>query len=115
MSATQWEYTYVSVNTLSLPLLIDNLNRLGAEQWEVVGFASADNTIGFNAITAILKRPVVPPPPPTEDAAAWQDDPTGRFDKRHWNGRQWSAHVANASDKKIAFDPPTILDPPADG
>lgn len=35
--------------------------------------------------------------------ASWQSDPTGRFQQRYWDGRSWTANVANGS--VFAVDP----------
>lgn len=116
VTLAQWEYTWVTTAALtstSMDHLSRELNRLGAEGWEVVGFASADKTVGFNSINAVLKRRVVAPEAPADRTPGWRADPTGRHDKRHWDGTAWSAHVANASDKKVVIDPPTLLAPPS--
>jgi hypothetical protein len=50
-------------------------------------------------------QPAVPryPPPvgPTGGLQpappSWQNDPTGRFRQRYWDGRAWTAHVANGA------------------
>lgn len=109
----QWEYTYLSAGTGGRALMNQHLNRLGAEGWEVVGFASADKTIGVNSITALLKRRLVAPPPPADLEPAWHDDPCGRFDKRYWNGEVWTAQVGRAADKSVHLDPPSLLVQPA--
>lgn len=106
----QWEY--MRLKTYTNTPIGDTLNLAGAEGWEVVGFASADKTIGLNAVMVVCKRECVSPPPPADVTAAWHDDPTGRFDKRYWDGRQWSAHVGRVGPpKENAVDPPTMLPP----
>jgi hypothetical protein len=107
---TQWEYFRLETGT-NMPTA-DYLAVLGAEGWDMAGIAFADKTIGLNAIVVMLKRECVPPPPPADLGAAWFDDPTGRFDKRYWDGRVWSAHVGiTGPPKKRALDAPTMLPP----
>lgn len=54
----QWEYIHLSTGTMhdQVNAFVGELNDRGARGWEVVGFASADRTVGLNAIIAILKR-----------------------------------------------------------
>jgi len=108
----QFEYTYDATSTITTGKLIDELNRLGAEGWDVIGFASSDKTIGLNALTAILRRRLIAPPPPSDTAAAWHPDPCGRFDKRYWSGTEWTAHVGREADKKVLIDPPSLRTQP---
>ena len=110
-----WEYFQVAVGIPSLKALTDALNRLGAEGWEVVTTTSTIKTIANisgNKIIVLAKRRILPPPPPRDRAAAWHDDPTGRFDKRYWDGRFWSVHVGTVNPKSTDKDPPTMLPPP---
>ncbi|MEY2420751.1 MAG: hypothetical protein QOI95_818 [Acidimicrobiaceae bacterium] len=107
---TQWEYVKLNAGT-NMPLG-DFLTRLGAEGWEVVTMAFADKTIGLNQVMIVAKRECESPSPPTELEPEWHDDPTGRFDKRYWDGRGWSAHVGTVGPPKTtAIDPPTMLPP----
>ncbi len=55
---TRWEYRGLQRNSANLNGLINDLNALGRDGWEVIGFASADKTLGLNSIMAILKRPI---------------------------------------------------------
>lgn len=103
----------IGVSTGSVKQLHDILTRLGGEGWEVVATAGVDKTIGVNAVVLIAKRLCVPPAPPPSLEAEWHDDPTGRFDKRYWDGRQWSVHVGTVSPKSTGIDPPTMLGPTA--
>lgn len=104
---SQWEITYVSAGTNNTGALIDAANKLGAEGWEPVGITNADKTVGFNSNMLIMRRELTPPPPPATDDE-WQDDPTGRFDKRRWNGRVWTAETAMMEAKTLHVDPPGI-------
>ncbi|HEY8058247.1 MAG TPA: DUF2510 domain-containing protein, partial [Acidimicrobiales bacterium] len=109
-----WEYADVAVDITSLKAVTDVLNDLGAQGWEVVSTTAFAN-ISANKLIVLAKRRILSPPPPDNPAAAWHDDPTGRFDKRYWDGRFWSAHVGNAHPKVLEKDPPTMLPPPVMG
>jgi hypothetical protein len=109
----QWEHRVVHTATSSASLQ-DELVRLGAQGWEAIGITGVDKTIGINALMAIVKRQIVPPPPlPDGTAADWYDDPCGRWERRHWDGTAWTAHVANIASKARGIDPPQTL-PPSD-
>ncbi len=112
MTVDQWEYTYVDASTNAMPALNAMLNKLGLVGWEVVGFASADRTIGLNAIMAVLKRRVVAPAPPEPGDPAWYADPTGRFERRYFDGAFWTTHVTpGKGDEVTGEDTPTLLPP----
>lgn len=110
--ADQWEHLIPFRTTGQMARLGDDLNRLGAEGWEVVGYAAVDPTLGTNALSCVMKCRVVPPPAPPGPEAAWHPDPCGRFDKRYWDGHQWSAHVGVEKGKQLLIDSPTTLAPP---
>ena len=103
----QWEITYVQAATLGMKGLIEAANRLGAEGWEPIGITSADKTLGMNSNILVFKRELTPPPSPSSDEE-WQDDPTGRFDKRRWNGQVWTAETAMMEAKTLHVDPPRM-------
>src|SRR5688572_18172960 len=67
---------------------------------------SAVSHPGLNALVLVLKREIVPPPPPSERTAEWYDDPCGRWAKRYWDGRTWTAHVTTPEAKRRGIDPP---------
>ena len=62
----------------------------------------------------MLRRRVDPLPPPQEAAEGWYPDPSGRFDKRYWNGRAWTFHVGREAGKQVLRDPPTRRAPTPD-
>lgn len=101
----QW---YIQAHTNDIVRTMEETNRMGAIGWEVVGITTADRTIGMNTNVLILKRPIdsVPPPPSTDDE--WQQDPTGRFDKRRWDAevQLWTAQTAMMEAKTTHIDPP---------
>ena len=112
--AEQYEYAQLSVYTNGLDAMVQRLNDLAAEGWELVTTHSVDRTIGVNAITALIRRPIDRLPLPEVMAEDWYADPSGRFDKRYWNGRAWTFHVARVDDKSRHRDPPTQLPPTPD-
>jgi len=110
-----WEYFQVAVDIPSLKELTDVLNELGAQGWEVVTTTTTVKTfanVSGNKILILAKRRLLRPPPPQAPDAGWHDDPTGRFDKRYWDGRFWSVWVGTIDPKSTDKDPPTMLPPP---
>jgi len=105
----QWEYRRVDALSTGGAQLIDRLNVLGAEGWELVGFAATDRTVGFNSLDAVLRRRIVPPGPPAVTTPGWLLDPCGRWEVRYWDGTRWTAHVADRPNKQRAIDPPQTL------
>lgn len=105
--AVTWEYSYVSAPTNNLPALVEKLNDLAAEGWELVTMDDVDRTLGLNQLTAMLRRQIEPLTPPPSLDEGWYEDPSGRFDKRYWNGRAWTFHVGRQSDQAVLRDPPT--------
>jgi hypothetical protein len=95
-------------------LLVEKLNDLGAEGWQLVTTDDVDATVGMNTIFAVLRRRIEPLDPPVEKAEGWYPDPSGRFDKRYWNGHAWTFHVGRAADKSTHRDPPTRRRPTPD-
>jgi hypothetical protein len=91
--------------------LIEQVNDLGCEGWQLVSFDDKDRTLGTNVIVAMMKREMVPPPPPEDATEGWYRDPTGRFDLRLWNGKAWTFHAAREADKSTHRDPPTMRQP----
>lgn len=53
---TTWEYTSVEAKITKAGDLVRDLNALGEQGWEVVGFATG-NKMGTGTLLAILKRP----------------------------------------------------------
>jgi hypothetical protein len=96
-AATQWEYKEVTGVTINTAAWLLELNGMGSLGWEVAGIAAVDPTLGINSYIAILKRQLIGWPTPADPSPAWQHDPTGRFDRRYWDGLRWSQHVSDAS------------------
>ncbi len=104
----QWEFLYLQAHVNMMAKVQDEANKLGALGWEPVGIASADKTLGMNANVIIFKRPILDPPPPPTTDEEWQDDPTGRFDKRRWDGHVWTAETAMMEAKTLHVDSPSM-------
>jgi uncharacterized protein DUF2510 len=114
IDTAQWEYTYISAPTNAPKALIEKLNDLGAEGWQLATMDDVDRTLGVNVLTAVIRRPIDPLPSPAEEAEGWYPDPSGRYDLRLWNGRAWTFHVARKADKSTHRDPPTAREPTPD-
>lgn len=111
-----YEYAHLSVMTTNVNELVLKLNNLAAEGWELVSSHSADKTLGFNSVTAMLRRAIIPLDHPTDPSEGWKKDPCGRYDWRHWNGRAWTFDVGWDKDRgsgRTFRDPPTQLAPTA--
>lgn len=104
----QWEFLYLQAQVNMMAKVQDEAMKLGALGWEPVGIASADKTLGLNSNVIIFKRPIIDPPPPPISSDEWQEDPTGRFDKRRWDGRVWTAEAAMMEAKTLHVDPPSM-------
>lgn len=100
-----WEYTHVKASTMNLNGLIQALNQLGADGWELVGFASADKTIGLNSLIALMKRPYRRLPLPADTTKGWKPDPSGRHPDRYWDGNRWTRWVRDQPGGTRAEDP----------
>jgi hypothetical protein len=59
----------------------------------------------------------VPHAPKIGPAAGWYRDPTGRFERRYWDGGTWSAHVVTGTqqtvDAIVGDYAPPVVQPPA--
>lgn len=61
--------------------------------------AAAAQPVATSQPAATATASSVPNPP-----ANWYPDPSGRFERRYWNGSKWTEHVANGQNQSI--DPP---------
>lgn len=109
-----FEYSYVQVGANGARQLVELLNDLSAEGWGLVTVTNNDRTVGANSLTALIKRPIDPLPAPPNGAPEWYPDPSGRFDRRFWNGHTWTFQVTRDSDKSTHRDPPTSRPPTPD-
>lgn len=109
-----WEYSYISATSNSVSSLVEALNNLTPDGWELVTMDNVDKTLGLNAVTAMVRRRIEPLPAPATLEEGWYPDPSGRFDQRLWNGRAWTFHVARNVDKSTHRDPPTARQPTPD-
>jgi hypothetical protein len=102
-----WEYRSLSAQTNSLEQLTASLNELGLEGWEMIGFASADKTIGLNALIAMLRRArEALTAPPVGTPEGWVSDPSGRYAIRYWSGTGWTKWVCDKPGGNRSEDPP---------
>ena len=96
------------ISTLTSPPTNDiELNKAGAAGFEVVGWASADKTVGLNAFVAILKPPGKRRKAPDGKKGAnegWYPDPYETHQQRYWGAYYWTQHVSD--DGEVAEDVP---------
>ena len=110
-------FEYVAFNPFnsSPEALANELTKKSAEGWEVVDIVTTFD----GRYCAFLRRPVsgVPtqvstpassasaaPAPSSGAPAAWYADPSGRFELRYWDGKEWTEHVARGGQQFT--DPP---------
>ena len=110
-------FEYVAFNPFnsSPEALANELTKKSAEGWEVVDIVTTFD----GRYCAFLRRPVgnatasatapatsVSVAPATSSAApaAWYADPSGRFELRYWDGKEWTEHVARGGQQFT--DPP---------
>jgi hypothetical protein len=72
-----WEHTHVQVSSTRLSDLTKALNDLGADGWELVSTHSTDPTLGFNSITALMRRRIVALAPPRRPVRGMASRPVG--------------------------------------
>jgi hypothetical protein len=107
-----WEYQTLEVQSTRIDMLHFQANALGSLGWEVCGLAGVDKTIGFNAMAVLMKRPGLGLAPPEDRAAGWREDPSGRFQQRHWDGCRWTEHVIGTAGPTTDFPTVERLVPP---
>lgn len=105
-----WEFAYVQTSAVRMKEVISSFNDLGVEGWELVALDDVRRT-GSDSLVATFKRRLVPFDPPADTSEGWRPDPSGRFDKRFWNGRAWTFHVGREADESVHRDPPTKRPP----
>ncbi len=104
---TLWEYWYVETNTSNARKFVAELNERGMDGWQLVGFASADKTIGLNSLFAIITRARKElPRPPVGTVEGWIPDPSGRHPDRYWDGGHWTRWVRDKAGGNRSEDPP---------
>ena len=100
----QWSYRVIMVQANQIETLEAQLLALGSLEWEVCGMAASDPTLGLNSIVVTLKRPA-PSYPPHPGPAAWDNDPSGRFEQRYWDGVRWTEHVIDSAGTQTSDYP----------
>ena len=110
-------FEYVAFNPFnsSPEALANELTKKSAEGWEVVDIVTTFD----GRYCAFLRRPVsgstqqapqsvgsstAQPAPTAAAPAAWYADPSGRFELRYWDGKEWTEHVARGGQQFT--DPP---------
>lgn len=110
-------FEYVAFNPFnsSPEALANELTKKSAEGWEVVGIVTTFD----GRYCAFLRRPVsssgtqsstptvsssLPSQSTGAAPAAWYADPSGRFELRYWDGKEWTEHVARGGQQFT--DPP---------
>jgi len=110
-------FEYVAFNPFnsSPEALANELTKKSAEGWEVVDIVTTFD----GRYCAFLRRPVsgttqqapqsvgpsaAQPAPSSAAPAAWYADPSGRFELRYWDGKEWTEHVARGGQQFT--DPP---------
>ena len=110
-------FEYVAFNPFnsSPEALANELTKKSAEGWEVVDIVTTFD----GRYCAFLRRPVsgstqqapqsvgssaAQPASSSAAPAAWYADPSGRFELRYWDGKEWTEHVARGGQQFT--DPP---------
>ena len=112
--AESWEYSYVQAGANGAKRIVEVLNDLAAEGWQLVTITGNDRTVGVNSLTALVRRLIDPLPEPSDQTEGWYPDPSGRYDVRFWNGRAWTFNVGRRADKSAHRDAPTFKRPTPD-
>lgn len=110
-------FEYVAFNPFnsSPEALANELTKKSMEGWEVVSIVTTFDgrycaflrrPTGVSAPTSTSAPAPVSSQPPTSAAApaAWYADPSGRFELRYWDGKEWTEHVARGGQQFT--DPP---------
>jgi hypothetical protein len=92
-----FEYVAFNPYNASPEAMASELTKKSSDGWEVAtqqtqSVAEATTTTVASAQTSAT----VP--------AAWYADPSGRFELRYWNGKEWTEHVARSGQQFT--DPP---------
>jgi len=114
-----FEYVAFNPYNASPEAMANELTKKSREGWEVVSIVptfdgrycaflrrpitgvATDSSAALITNTAASAAPAgVQPAVP----AAWYADPSGRFELRYWNGKEWTEHVARAGQQFT--DPP---------
>ena len=111
-----FEYVAFNPYNASPEAMANELTKKSSEGWEVVEILPTFD----GRYCAFLRRPVsstsevaasAPATVATSSSsgsasvpAAWYADPSGRYELRYWNGREWTEHVARSGQQFT--DPP---------
>ena len=111
-----FEYVAFNPYNASPEAMANELTKKSSEGWEVVEILPTFD----GRYCAFLRRPVsstcevvasAPATVATSSSsgsasvpAAWYADPSGRYELRYWNGKEWTEHVARSGQQFT--DPP---------
>ena len=111
-----FEYVAFNPYNASPEAMANELTKKSSEGWEVVEILPTFD----GRYCAFLRRPVSPTSEVVASApatvatssssgsasvpAAWYADPSGRYELRYWNGKEWTEHVARSGQQFT--DPP---------
>jgi hypothetical protein len=111
-----FEYVAFNPYNASPEAMANELTKKSSEGWEVVEILPTFD----GRYCAFLRRPVsstsevaasAPATIATSSSsdsasvpAAWYADPSGRYELRYWNGKEWTEHVARSGQQFT--DPP---------
>ena len=111
-----FEYVAFNPYNASPEAMANELTKKSSEGWEVVEILPTFD----GRYCAFLRRPVsstsevaasAPAAVATSSSsgsasvpAAWYADPSGRYELRYWNGKEWTEHVARSGQQFT--DPP---------
>lgn len=118
-----FEYVAFNPYNASPEAMANELTKKSSEGWEVVSIVPTfdgrycaflrrpNNSNSTTVATIATQSPsdtgtttTSTPQANVNVPAAWYADPSGRFELRYWNGKEWTEHVARAGQQFT--DPP---------
>ena len=107
-----FEYVAFNPSNSSPEALANELTKKSSEGWEIVDIVSTfdGQYCAFlrRPVSTSTAQPVTPVTSPVVNSsgapAAWYTDPSGRFELRYWDGKEWTEHVARGG--RQFTDPP---------
>jgi len=117
-----FEYVAFNPYNASPEAMASELTKKSSEGWEVVSIVptfdgrycaflrrptGANSTIAAQQTQSVAEATTTAGTSAQTNAtvpAAWYADPSGRFELRYWNGKEWTEHVARSGQQFT--DPP---------
>ena len=117
-----FEYVAFNPYNASPEAMASELTKKSSDGWEVVSIVptfdgrycaflrrptSANSTVAVQQTQSDAEATTttgIPAQTLATVPAAWYADPSGRFDLRYWNGKEWTEHVARSGQQFT--DPP---------